>query len=67
MRSAGEQADFVMTSSFQCSTWASRSRAGNHWAACESPKRTTDVADAASPKTHLVGSVDGWSRWQPSL
>ncbi len=44
---------------------ASRSSAGNHWAACESPNRITTVDDAGSPKAHSGMAVAGWERWQP--
>ena len=41
--SGAGQPDFVRTRSFQCFSSASASSAGNHWAAWESPNRTTDV------------------------
>ena len=64
--SALGQPFFVITSSRQWRWPASSSRAGNHWAAWESPNSTIVVADVGSPKAHGPGSVTAASRWQPS-
>ncbi len=48
-RSAAEQELLVSDTSFHRCSIASRSTAGNHWAACESPKSTTVVGEAGSP------------------
>ena len=55
--SAGAQADFVNDSRRQWCSVAARDRAGNHWAAWESPRRTTVVDEVLSPKTHGPGGV----------
>ena len=54
----GEHADFMIVTSFQCRDSAISFNAGNHCAACESPKRTTlDSGLEISPKAHTLRLV----------
>src|ERR1700678_4520763 len=52
----GEQADFMIVTSLQCRDSAIDFNAGNHCAACESPKSTiVDSGWEISPKKHSFG------------
>src|SRR6476469_2386138 len=63
--SAGAQADFVNDSSRQPYVVAARTRAGNHCAACESPKSTTVVDEPVSPYAHGPEATAAYGRWHP--
>ena len=60
------QADFVIDTRRQPCSLASRSSAGNHCAAWESPYSTTTVEEPADPKMQRGIAVSVCLMWQPS-
>src|SRR6478672_9583553 len=67
LTSAVGQPSLVRSTSRQCCSWLIRSRAGNQYAACESPNSTTVVVDVVSPYTHGLLMRPVRDRWQPFL
>src|SRR6516165_2016728 len=64
----GEHADFMSVTSFQRFDSEISFNAGNHWPACESPKRTTvDSGLETSPKEHTLRRASLQSAAHPIL